>query len=464
MGKSKKKNVRKQKKKEPKPPAKNVHNKSDQEDNKEKPKKEKNPICEEIETFIKHLDALYGSIPLTMAMADVTNRMALEEYQAQLEKYGELEKEEENSKTYKILPHNEFKLKAYKKAFEQTTVAADILPQNYIVSFISQYDAFLGRLVKCLLKAKPDLLNSTEKQITFSELSTFDSIDDAVEHILEKETESLLRKSHHDQFDWLEKKFDIKLRKNLEIWPTFVEITQRRNLFVHCNGIVSNQYLNLCRTHKVKDIDKIKLGDRLKVDPEYVNGAYKCLFEIGVKLSQVLWRKILPDEIKAAEEALILNTYDLLCYEYYDIAKIMLDFAAVELPRHSDEESKRTHIINRAQAYKFGGDEEKCKKIIEEHDWSASNDKFQICLHVLNDEFEKASEVMVKLGADSDISKSAYYEWPIFKEYRKTNTFEKTFEKVFGEPPTKLSKVKTIKKEMRLNMPLPKALEKALLN
>lgn len=110
--------------------------------------------------------------------------------------------------------------------------------------------------------------------------------------IIEKEVETVLRNSHVEQFDWLESKFGIPLRKGLDSWPTFVETTERRNLLVHTGGIVSSQYIKNCKEHKVAFGNDLKPGSELHVDAEYVAKAYFCIFEIGVKLAHVLWRKL----------------------------------------------------------------------------------------------------------------------------------------------------------------------------
>ena len=106
-----------------------------------------------------------------------------------------------------------------------------VLPGSLFVSLIGHYDHYLGRLLHCLLTLRPELLNATDRQLTFSQLAKFESIEDARSYVLEKEIETVLRKSHVEQFDWMEKRFSIQLRENLATWPRFVEVTQRRNLF-----------------------------------------------------------------------------------------------------------------------------------------------------------------------------------------------------------------------------------------
>ena len=85
--------------------------------------------------------------------------------------------------------------------------------------------------------------------------------------MLEKEIESLRRKSYIEQFKELETKFSIKLTK-FDRWPYFIESAQRRNLFTHCDGIVSKQYLDVCRDVNFK-FDKVyKVGERLEIGGE----------------------------------------------------------------------------------------------------------------------------------------------------------------------------------------------------
>src|SRR2546423_10410038 len=63
--------------------------------------------------------------------------------------------------------------------------------------------------------------------------------------------------------------FRTLLRKDLPIWPVFVEVTERRNLFAHCSGKVSAQYLTVCDNHGVKFDGKPPcLNDALDVTPE----------------------------------------------------------------------------------------------------------------------------------------------------------------------------------------------------
>jgi hypothetical protein len=309
---------------------------------------------------------------------------------------------------------------------------------------VSSYDAFLGNLVSALFRIKPELLKSSDRELTFSQLSDFGSIEEAKEYLLEKEVETLLRRSHSEQFDWLENKFAIKLRVDLPIWPTFIEVTERRNLFVHSDGVVSRQYLKVCREHGVSLGAETKQGLRLDVPHPYFRLAYEALFEIGVKLGQVLWRKLKPTDAPDADANLSNLCYGLLKERNYRLAQKLLDFACSPAMKHSDEKRRLIFLVNRALSYKWDNQPSKALEIVKSEDWTATGAAFRLAAAVLQDQFGDAISIMKTIGAEGEIHKVHYKTWPLFKEIRKAKEFRETFEEIFGEP---IGKAAPLKKE-----------------
>jgi hypothetical protein len=303
-----------------------------------------------------------------------------------------------------------------------------------LVNMISVFDAYIGRLLRGLLKTKPEILNASNRQLTYAQLSEFDTLDSARDFILEAEVDSILRSSHSEHFEWLENKLSMPLRKDLPSWPVFIEITERRNLFVHTDGVVNAQYLNICRRNKCDLKKDVTIGSRLIVDQSYFKCAYDCLIEIGVKLGQVVWRKILASDIKSADEYLISVCYDMLIIREYAIAEKLLVFAVYTLPRHFSEENNLIYKINLAIAYKWQGKEGDCIDLLNKIDFSALSDKFKLAECVLKGEFEQAGIFVRKIGSSSTPSKMDYREWPLFNKFRKSEEFKDAYKDVFGEP------------------------------
>ncbi len=282
------------------------------------------------------------------------------------------------------------------------------------------------------------MLNGSEKSLSFAQLVEFGSVDDAKEFILEKEIESVIRKSHAEQFEWMEKKFGIPLKKGLAIWPDFIELTERRNLFVHTDGVVSDQYMKVCREHNAS-IDGIRIGDELIVTPKYFDNSYNVIFEIAFKLAHVLWRKFMPEELEEADSNLIAIGYDTLHEENYKLTAMIFDFASQTLKKYFSESNRRIMVVNQAQAYKWSGNDNKAREIVAREDWSATSGKFRLAEAVILENYEKAYDIMQEIGLNhNEIGKSEYRDWPLFKEIRKENRFVELFEQIFSEPYNKV--------------------------
>ncbi len=319
-------------------------------------------------------------------------------------------------------------------SYKESLIFTDLLPKMTLVSLVSVFDAYLSRLLRALFAVKPEILNGSDKQLTFSQLSEFEELKDARDYMVDCEIESLLRDSHSKQFDWLEKKLGVKLRKDLPSWGNFIEITERRNLLVHADGVVSRQYISTCRNNDFHLDENVSIGDRLSVDPDYYEKACDCIAEIGIKLNQVMWRKLLPSDTEAADSSIISVSYDLLVREHYRLAEVILKFAAKPPFKCSSSENTLYLKVNLAITLKAQNKIIECKELVDSVDWSALSDMFKLASYVLTDKNDEASEAMKRIGKSSRPTKSEYTHWPLFKWFRKTDQFKSTYENVFGEP------------------------------
>lgn len=306
-----------------------------------------------------------------------------------------------------------------------------LFPKNTIVAMVSLYDAFVADLLECAYVLQPQLLNSSEKEFSFSEIIQFGNLDKLKQHVIEKEVESVLRESHIKQFDILSKKFKLELTTDLPCFNDFVEITERRNLFVHTNGRVSSQYLKICRgrpiDHKEEDV---QIGEELTATPMYVEHCYNVLFEIGVKLGQVLWRK-LENDLENADDSLIEIGYDLIKSNKNSLACIILDFASKPYVKHFNKESEYVLCVNRALAYYLSDDKIASNNIVNSIDWSGTELKFRLASKVLLEEYDDAFELMKKIGKSDDM-RFGYAEWPLFNNFRKTQSFKDIYKEIYG--------------------------------
>ena len=91
-------------------------------------------------------------------------------------------------------------------------------------------------------------------------------------------------------------------------------------------------------------------------------------------------------------------------------------------------------VLNRAQAYKWNGDEKKCQEMLAEEDFSACSSELKCPKYALEDNLDKVCEMMRSCGKNSEILKpEQYLTWPIFKGVRDKDKFRDTFKSIFGE-------------------------------
>ena len=305
------------------------------------------------------------------------------------------------------------------------------LPAMFLMGLVSSYDAFLANLLHLIFLIKPEMLSSSDRNISFKDLVALGSIEAARDQIIEKEVETLLRQSHHAQIDSLESKLSIPLRKDLDIWPSFVEICERRNLVTHTDGVVTRQYLTVCRDHGV-DLKDVTAGDRLQITPEYLMRAINIVSELGWKLIQVVWRKLKPDEIEQAAASLNREAYELLIRGRFRLARKMLRFS-LDLKKQGTEEVRRMMVVNLAIALKSTAAIEEANNVLTQEDWSATSDKFKICVAAVREEVETVVSYISTISEDH-VGKQEYREWPAFKWVRVNPAFISAFEQRFREP------------------------------
>jgi hypothetical protein len=383
--------------------------------------------------FLRELEGLQEAVDLSMLVASAARterRDALTKFKAEncaVEKGPDVTRV-----SVPIAHYNRFKKLVRQE--DRFNAAVALVPRAFFVAMVSQYDAFLGEIIRTIFRLQPDKLRSSERTLTASQILDLSSADSVVEYFIDREVETVLRGSHTEQFEWLERKLDTTLRKDLEVWPKFVELTQRRNLFVHTGGVVSDQYLAACSSVGFEHPTTISKGTQLGVSQSYFRSAHDTIAEIAIKLSQVLWRRLAKDDIESADSNLIEVTFDLLNEDRFRLAAATLAFATGTVKRHASDRNKRILIINHAQSHKWLGEESECSRILSTCDWTACDDTFTACHLALTDKHDGVISMLSKPGFTDGFPKSHFRDWPVFRELRKDPRFADAFAKAYKEP------------------------------
>lgn len=316
----------------------------------------------------------------------------------------------------------------------QTAVeGARSLPKVMIIGLVSAYDAFLSQLLRVVLSMHQEIVLTSEKSIKFSELSEFSSIEQARTSLIDREIESVLRESHQEQFSWMERRLAIELRKNLPVWPNFIELCERRNLLTHTGGVVTDQYIANCKAQGL-DLSNVAVGTKLTVDSKYYSAAVSIIYEIGVKLCHVMWRKFAKEQREKADNELQSLGYNLIFERAYPIAETLLRFGVSTIKVHANDKIRRMMLVNLANAVRLQKRADEAMKLLQSEDWSVANDEFKICVAAVGGDKKQVLELMKKIGRDGLPTAEDYRSWPVFRGMRTDDDFIESFETTFGEP------------------------------
>ena len=249
--------------------------------------------------------------------------------------------------------------------------------------------------------------------------------------VLNKFIEDFRRESYIEQFQRLQKMFEIELKK-FDRWTVFVETSQRRNLVAHGDGIVSEQYIEICRREGVEIPQDIGLGSTIEITDAYLGTSCRLIMEVGVKLGHTLWRKVLPETLEAADDHLHHLEYGALQLQEWEWAAVLSEFAIGQRKVSSDVR-RRISIVNYAIAMRYKESAEAARKIMAHYDWSACCGELRLADAVLRDDEDGAADIMREIGVKGNfLAKESYQTWPLFRDFRSSKRFLDTYEKIYG--------------------------------
>ncbi len=315
-----------------------------------------------------------------------------------------------------------------KKIVENVTFT-DIIEKSLYLNLFSIFDEFIGKYLKTTYLLKPELIENSEKEVKIADVFKHGSLESFLISVIEKEIENFRRKSYIEQFETLEKKLNMGLKK-FKNWPIFVEICQRRNILMHCGGIVSEQYIKICKENKCSNIPE--KDTILKIDRKYLEEAVLIIMEVAIKLTIVTWHKLFKDTSGKCEETLNELLFTFLIEEEYELATIIGEFA-ISLPNITNKEKEIIFIVNLCIAYKSLNETEKLKECINKVDWTPLSNEFKLARNILCDEIEKIDEDIIKIGTHGKyFGKHNYIKFPLFRFVINNEKFRKGFEEVFN--------------------------------
>lgn len=299
-------------------------------------------------------------------------------------------------------------------AILKTDNSVQHLHRSSLISLVSLVESFLSQLLHAFFHKHPSALNANEKQFTFEELSRFSDLNDARAYLVSWKIENLLRGSYEDWIEYFKKQMKLDLTIAAKHHEYLVESFQRRNLFVHNDGVVNKIYLlKVSKSLSESEMLNKKLG----VSKSYLFSAIDRFESSFLQLAFELWAKCEKTSEKRPQ-IIIHSVYDALQNKRWHVATELAE--VVEKDKAATEIDILMAKINSWIARKYFEDKNKVLEEVKAFDVSAKDDLFKLAKYCLLDETESALAFAKRLEKAKQITFLHLKEWPLFEDLRST--------------------------------------------
>ncbi|CAM5212136.1 putative protein OS=Lysinibacillus sphaericus OX=1421 GN=LS41612_21185 PE=4 SV=1 [Lysinibacillus sphaericus] len=295
------------------------------------------------------------------------------------------------------------------KMADLVTRQQELLFRNSLTSLMIYFENLISNIIKLRLSKFPNAFNPKEKTIKYKDLMDFESIDEALDHLIENEVIDIMYGGFKSWVFYLNKA-GVNTKKIDFFTEVINEAYSRRNLFVHNDGIINNVYLNKVSKEYSQDVAK---GQRLSISEDYLIKAVNNVKIFGVILLLEAWKVFDKNGHDDAYDYIMGKAFDSMKEHDWEFAKFIYEFLHAEADNHANKIITQMNIwLCEKELGNFKEIEESVKKC----DVSGLQTHYELAKLSLLENSDKFFEI---LGHNPDsLDTEALGEWPIFKYMR----------------------------------------------
>ncbi|WP_141104874.1 hypothetical protein [Thioclava sp. IC9] len=317
----------------------------------------------------------------------------------------------------------------------QMLKAARSIQRANLSALIAEFDFLMLRLLTSVCQDFPEYLISDEETISVGLLRSGKSFEDWQAEQIERKISRKLRESHQDLIDWIltdvAKLKDSSKVHSSHFYRDFLEVCQRRHLFIHNGGIVNEDYLEKCKGAGFKIEQLPKIGTALSIDPEYLRSSAARVYLVGAFIIHLVFQSIYSEKRQFSFRALLSASHEFLLSDLTKMAERIIDFAEFNSTKF-DHDLRLKFGINRALARLYEPNTDKdtqnknARQVLDKYDWSVVDPILKLALACVRRDFSdltKLAEEAHKAGLEFQDANS----FCVFREAREIEGFMDCF-------------------------------------
>lgn len=301
-----------------------------------------------------------------------------------------------------------------------------ILRRGALITMFSFYELLIADLIKTYYAIYPSALPQPEEQkISLADLRSINpnSLEEIENYFIVREADHVLRDNSRKQLQYFKNKLKVQIDLSSYLRDAFWELSQRRNLIVHNDGIVDELYLSSVDKKYIRSLE-LEKGMRLNVTPEYILHTYDTLLELGCTMAQICWRRWIKSDADKADRSLSETIFTLLEKGRYGPVKNLAKFA---IESKISQPYDLIVAINKAIAERETQDSKGLEKSVRKIAGFPSSMERDIALSLLEGDHERAFELLQVAKDDGKIQHFSFH-WPLFIPVQNDPRFISLFE------------------------------------
>lgn len=321
-------------------------------------------------------------------------------------------------------------IKLYQDEQLKRSEQARLLNETSLITISNVFESLISNLISFLV-IKDESVKIQEKTLTFKQIEELGGLEEAKDYLIEKTVEDIMRGS---QIHWLKyigkntsKEFFNELVGKEE--QCFVDFFLKRNLIIHSNSKINKKYLNTLKNDYSDEQKKKMIGSRISVNEEYLLENLSLIYIVGIKSSYYVTKKNFATNRKE-----IFSFYQTIAYENLKIGENKVAYEIYNMlwkDRDALKASEKMLLcINYMQSLKWIDKTKELKKLLKEEDFSLADHRYQMCLEILDENYEEAiKEFEEVINEDKEAYEDEtsmindFMSWPIFKKFSKSEQF-----------------------------------------
>lgn len=162
------------------------------------------------------------------------------------------------------LDREEIKLNKIYDEIKSNKIGTNTTSKMIITYYFTLFEEFLKTLVFYMYKSRPNMLKNKEKKFSSEIIMKFNSMDDFIESLIDQKVKRVGYNNIDQNCELFLKKFKIDIKKDFPRWEELREKYYRRNLIVHNQGEITEDYKKKIK----KDLQN------KEISPKYIENCY----------------------------------------------------------------------------------------------------------------------------------------------------------------------------------------------